>query len=137
MSLWFLYLSPFSVSPFLCLSSSLFFVISSFRKKESVLISYAHILNLIGNMPGAGVAQIGVRFPEGAGISFLSATASRPAVRPTQPPVQWVLAFFLGVRRPGHEVYQSPLCRGEVKNAWNYTSTPQYFFMMWYLVKDG
>jgi hypothetical protein len=23
----------------------------------------------------------------------------------------------------------------EVKNAWSYTSTPQYFFMAWYLVK--
>jgi hypothetical protein len=28
-----------------------------------------------------------------------------------------------------------PSSRAEVKNAWSYTSTPQYVFMAWYLVK--
>ena len=29
---------------------------------------------------------------------------SRPAVGPTQPPVEWVLGLFTGVKRPGHGV---------------------------------
>jgi len=34
----------------------------------------------------------------------LSATASRLALGPTKPPIQWVLrSFFLGAQRPGHE----------------------------------
>jgi hypothetical protein len=24
----------------------------------------------------------------------------------------------------------------EIKNAWSYTSTPQYVFMVWYLIKQ-
>jgi hypothetical protein len=35
---------------------------------------------------------------------FLYSTASRPILRPTQSPVQWVLeAIFQTVKRPGHE----------------------------------
>jgi len=38
---------------------------------------------------------------------------------------QWVPgALFLGVKRPGREVDHSPPSSAEVKNAWNYTSTP-------------
>jgi len=43
----------------------------------------------------------------------------------TQPPIQWVL----GVKRPGHEDNYSPSTNAEFKNAWRYTSTPQYVFM--------
>jgi hypothetical protein len=41
----------------------------------------------------------------------------------------------LGVKRPGPEADHSPPSSAEVKNAWSYTSTPQYVFMTWYLVK--
>jgi len=35
---------------------------------------------------------------------FLFTTASRPALGPTQPPMQWVQgALSLGLKRPGHE----------------------------------
>jgi hypothetical protein len=49
---------------------------------------------------------------------------------PTQPPIQWVPeALSLGVKRLGREADHSPPSSAEVKNAWNYTSTPQYVFM--------
>jgi hypothetical protein len=42
----------------------------------------------------------------------------------TQPPIQGVP----GVKRPGRESGHSPQSSYEVKNAWNYTSTPQYLY---------
>jgi hypothetical protein len=41
----------------------------------------------------------------------------------------------LGVKQPGREADHSPPSSAEVKNAWSYTSTPQYLFMGWCLVK--
>jgi hypothetical protein len=56
---------------------------------------------------------------------FLFTTASRPALRPTQTPIQWVpVAHSLGIKRPGREADHSPPSSVEVKNAWKYTSTP-------------
>jgi hypothetical protein len=59
---------------------------------------------------------------------FLFATVSRPAVGPTQSPIQGALT--LGVKRPERETEQSPPSSAEVKNEWNCTSTPQY--VLWY-----
>jgi hypothetical protein len=39
------------------------------------------------------------------------------------------------VKRLGREADHSSISGAEVKNAWSYTSTPQYVFMVWYLVK--
>jgi hypothetical protein len=38
-------------------------------------------------------------------------------------------------KRPGREAEHSPPSSAEVKNAWSYTSTPQYVFMAWCLLK--
>jgi hypothetical protein len=55
---------------------------------------------------------------------FLFTTASRPALGPIQPPIQWVPgALSLGVKRPVREADHSPPSSAEVKNAWSYTST--------------
>jgi hypothetical protein len=61
---------------------------------------------------------------QGLGI-FLFTTASRPALMPTQPPMQWVPgALSLGVKRLWREADHSRPSSAEVKNAWNCTSTP-------------
>jgi hypothetical protein len=46
---------------------------------------------------------------------FLFSTASRRALKPSQPPIQWVLgALSLGVKRPGLEADHSPPSSAEV-----------------------
>jgi hypothetical protein len=42
---------------------------------------------------------------------------------------------LLRVKQPGFEADQSPPSSAEVKNVSSYTSTPQYVFMEWCLVK--
>jgi hypothetical protein len=65
----------------------------------------------------------------GSGV-FLFTTAFRPALGLTQPPIQWVLgALSVGVKRQGRETDHSPPSSERSKNAWRYTSTPQYAFM--------
>jgi hypothetical protein len=54
------------------------------------------------------------------GFFFLFATASRLALRPTQPPT--------GVERPDREADYSPASSAEVKNACSYTSIPPLRF---------
>jgi len=50
---------------------------------------------------------------------------------PTQPPTQCVPGtLYLGVK-PGREDNHSPPSSAVFKNAWSYTSTPQYAFMAW------
>jgi hypothetical protein len=48
------------------------------------------------------------------------ATASRPALGPTQAHIQWIP----GVKRPGREANHSPTSSAEVKNTWSFTSSP-------------
>jgi hypothetical protein len=67
---------------------------------------------------------------------FFFATASRPILGPTQPPIQLVPgALSPLVRGEGYEVDHSPPSRAEIKNAWSYISTHLYVFIVWYLVK--
>jgi hypothetical protein len=71
----------------------------------------------VGVALGYGLEDRGSRvlFPEGLGI-FLFTIASRTALEPTQPPIQWVLgALSLGVKQPGHEADHSPPSSAEVK----------------------
>jgi hypothetical protein len=59
------------------------------------------------------------------------------ALGPTQSPIQWVPgAPSLGVERPGLKLTTHLHLVQRSKNAWSYTSAPQYAFMAWCLVKD-
>jgi hypothetical protein len=65
-----------------------------------------------------------VRFPTGLGI-FLFTTASRMALGPTQPPIQWVPgALSLGLKRLGVKLTTHLHLVPRSKNEWSYTSTP-------------
>jgi len=67
----------------------------------------------------------------GLGIIFLT-TASRTALGPIQPPIQWIPgALSLWVNRPRREAEHSSPSSAEVKKPWSYTSTLQYAFMAW------
>jgi hypothetical protein len=62
--------------------------------------------------------------PQRLGILLFS-TASRPALGPTQPPIQWVPGDLSpGVKRQRREGDRSPPSNAEVENACRYTSTP-------------
>jgi hypothetical protein len=79
------------------------------------------------------IGVLGFDSQQGLGI-FLFTTMSRMALEPIQPPIEWVPgALSLGVKWLGHEADHSPPSRA--KNAWSYTSTPQYAFMAWCLLK--
>jgi hypothetical protein len=61
------------------------------------------------------IGVLGFHSWRGVGI-FLFTTASRTALGPTQPPIQWVPgAHSLGVKRPGREADHSPPSSAEVK----------------------
>jgi hypothetical protein len=57
--------------------------------------------------------------------NFLFSTLSRPALRPTQPPIQWVLgALSPGVKWHGREADHSPPTSADVKEILTCTSYP-------------
>jgi hypothetical protein len=75
-------------------------------------------------MTGLRAGRSGFDSRQGMGI-FLFTTASRPALGPTQPPIQWVSGFISpGVKQPGREADHSPRSSAEVKYSWSFTSTP-------------
>jgi hypothetical protein len=91
----------------------------------------------VGIMPGYGLDDRGsrVRFLVGAGnFSFHHHIQNISGAHPAS---YWMgtRGSFPGVKWLGCEADHSPPCSAEVKNAWSYTSTPQYVFMAWCLVK--
>jgi hypothetical protein len=65
---------------------------------------------------GLQAALPGFDYRQEQGI-FLYSTASRLAMGPTQPPIQWVPgAFSPGIKRSGREADHSPPSRTKVKN---------------------
>jgi len=74
-----------------------------------------------GSIPGSGRKSIFIFF----------SLPPRPD-RLWSPPIlifKGYRGFVLGVKRPGREADHSPPSSSEVKNGWNYVSTPQYVFM--------
>jgi hypothetical protein len=78
--------------------------------------------SFVGRDSSVGIATgLQTRWEQGSilgrGKIFLFSTASRPAVRPTQSPILWVLGdFYLWVKRQEREADHSPPSRAEVKN---------------------
>jgi hypothetical protein len=90
--------------------------------------------NSVGIAIGLRVGRSGFDSRRVLGI-FLFDTVFKPALGLTQLPNQWVPeALSLRVKRPGREADHSPP-PSAVFNAWSSTSTPQYVFMAWLLVK--
>jgi hypothetical protein len=93
--------------------------------------------NSVGIALGYGLADRGsrVRFPAGAGnFSLHHNVQNGSGAHPSSYPMG-NRGSFRGVKRPGREADHSPPSSAEVKNAWSYTSTPQYAFMAWCLFK--
>jgi hypothetical protein len=83
------------------------------------------------------IGVLGFDSRRGLGV-LLFTTASRTALGPTQCPIKWVPeALSVEVKRPEREVDHSFPSSAEVKNAWSYTSTPQYALMAWCSVNKG
>jgi hypothetical protein len=71
--------------------------------------------NIRMGLTGGTMGVLGFDSRRGLGI-FLFATASKTALGPTQPPIQWVPgALSLGVKRSGREADHSPSPSVEVK----------------------
>jgi hypothetical protein len=87
--------------------------------------------SVVGRATGYGLDDRGVGVPSPGRVkNFLFSTWSKPALGPTQPPIQWVPgALSPGVKRQGREADHSPPASAEVKKTWIYTSTPPYAFM--------
>jgi hypothetical protein len=67
--------------------------------------------------------------------TFLFTTASRTALGPTQPPIQWVPgALSVGVKRPEREADHSPPSSAESRMRGDTPPFPKYVFMAWCLV---
>jgi hypothetical protein len=77
----------------------------------------------------------GVRFPVGAGnLSLHHCVQNCSGAHRASCPMG-TRGSFPGVKRPGREADQSLHLVLRSKNEWSYTSTPQYTFMAWCLVK--
>jgi hypothetical protein len=79
---------------------------------------------------------MGVLFQAWAGI-FLYSIASRLALRPTNPPAQWIpVTLSPKINQPGREADHSSPLSFYGTNAFSYTSTPPYISMVRCLIKD-
>jgi hypothetical protein len=82
------------------------------RRRNYIQIRWDHVHEFRG-LDDRG--SIGFDSRRGLGI-FLLTTASRPALRPIEPPTQWARgAFSLGVKRPRREADHSPPSSAEFK----------------------
>jgi hypothetical protein len=88
--------------------------------------------SVVGIATGCGQDNQGVRVPIPSKVkNFLVSKLSRPALGPTQPPIQWVAgAVSPGVKWQGHKADHSPPASAKVKKMWIYTSTPLYTFVV-------
>jgi hypothetical protein len=82
---------------------------------------------------GHGLDDWGAQVLAGTGNFFVHHCVQTSSVAHPSSYPMGTRESFPGVKCPGHEADHSP--NAKVKNAWNYTSTPQNTFMAWCLVK--
>jgi hypothetical protein len=88
---------------------------SKFHYRLHKRLSLGHILRTSSTALGYKLEDRRFESRQGLGI-FLFTTATRPALGPTQPPVQWLPgALSVGIKRPGHEGDRSPPPSAKVK----------------------
>jgi hypothetical protein len=81
--------------------------------------------NSVGIATGYGLDDRGSILERG---KILFSTASRPALGPTQPPIEWVPgAISPGVKGPGRETDHSPPSSADVKNGGAIPPLPHMF----------
>jgi hypothetical protein len=103
--------------------------ITSFGQHSEPGSSVSKVIKLRAKRPGLNSRQ-------GRDFFLLATALSRPAMGPTQPPIQRVTrALSLSAKRPGHVSDHPHSYRAEVKAAGSYTSIPPHTFMSWSLVK--
>jgi hypothetical protein len=89
----------------------------------------------VGIALGYGLDDWGsrVRFPAGAGnFSLHHRVQNGSGAHSASYPIGSGRLIPRGVKRPCREADHLPPSSAEVKNAWSYTSTPPYVFMMWH-----
>jgi len=102
--------------------------------------SFIGVTNSVGKSADGTVTRLlavklGFEFRQWQEI-VLFAAAFVPALRTTQPPIQWIQRFFSsGLKRSWHEADHFLPCSAKVKNVWSYTSNSLYVFMAWCLIK--
>jgi len=113
-----------------CLSVSVYIHTHTYTEKLNGR-AYWEILLLMGWT----IRWSGFNSWQGLGI-LLYNTVSRPAPRPTQPPIQWVPgAPSLGVNRLGHEADHLPPSSVSQRKHGTISPLPQHVFMVWCVVK--
>jgi hypothetical protein len=86
--------------------------------------------SVVGIATGYGLDDRGVRFRVPVGSRIFS-TSSRPALGPTQPPIQYAPGTLsTAVKRQRREADHSPPASAEVKKTWIYTASLPYAFMV-------
>jgi hypothetical protein len=84
---------------------------------------------VVGKATGYELDDRGGRSSSSGGVkNFIFSTASRLAMRPTLPPIQYLLAALSPtLKRPVREADHSPPTNAEVKKTWIYTIIPHAF----------
>jgi hypothetical protein len=79
----------------------------------------------VGTATGYGLDDRILEFDSRRELAIFLFNMSRPALVPTQSPIQWVPGTLsLGLKRPGVKLTTRLHLVARSKNAWSYTSTP-------------
>jgi hypothetical protein len=94
------------------------------QKKNDVILIKNHfnvIIRIVGIATGYGLDGLGIESRRGRDFPH----QSRPALGPTQPPVQWVAGLSRVKEWPGRDAGPSPPSSAVVMNEYSYTCTPR------------